>query len=161
MQTQSGLMRLQWLWCSALVIIFDQLSKAWAVHALSYKILKVLPFLNFRLAFNRGAAFSFLGDAGGWQVVFFAVLALLICGVLCIWLTRLGAHKIMQACALSLIIGGALGNVIDRVRLGYVIDFIDFHIQHWHYATFNLADTAICIGAVILILSSLFGTKES
>ena len=150
---------IRWLWCSVAVLLLDQLSKWLVFQHLQYRILKVLPVLNFRLALNRGAAFSFLGTAGGWQVVFFSVIALVVSVVILVWLSRLAATERLQALALSLVLGGAIGNVLDRVRLGYVIDFIDFHIGSWHYATFNIADIGICVGAFLLVVNVWFLKK--
>ena len=149
-----------WLWCSVLVIVADQVSKWWSIRALSGRVLKILPFLNFRLAFNHGAAFSFLSTAGGWQVVFFSVFSIIITVCLLIWLWKTPLKDRLQCVALSLVIGGAIGNVIDRVRYGFVVDFIDFHIGSWHYATFNLADTAICIGVFLLVIKLTFFKAE-
>lgn len=143
-----------WLSLSVLVIILDQLSKAWVSNNLDYaEIQKVLPFLNLTLVYNPGAAFSFLADAGGWQRWFFAGIAGTISLILFVWITRTprdGHH--LQAAALSSILGGALGNLWDRLEYGHVIDFIDFYIRSWHWPAFNIADTAIAIGAALLLL---------
>ena len=145
-----------WLWLSVLIIALDQFSKWW----LSYRFLlgeskQLLPFLNISLSYNTGAAFSFLGQAGGWQTYFFASIAFIIAVVLIIWLRQVRRHQYLLAIGICLIIGGALGNVIDRLYRGYVIDFIDFHVGSWHYATFNVADSAVCVGALLLILRML------
>lgn len=151
-----------WLWLSVFIILLDQLSKYLVVHHMAYgKPLYVLPFLNFTLNFNSGAAFSFLGRAGGWQIYLFAAISLVVSAVLIVWLGRLKRSDAMMAAGLSLIIGGALGNFIDRVRLTYVIDFLDFHIKAWHFATFNVGDSAICIGAFLLIVRLLFFTRAA
>ncbi len=150
----------RWLWCSLAVLLCDQLTKWLAFEHLQYRLVKVLPVLNFSLALNRGAAFSFLSNAGGWQMVFFSLLALVVSVAIVVWLLRMPAHKRLQALALSLVLGGALGNMIDRVRFGYVIDFIDFHIGSWHYATFNVADIGICVGAFLLVVNALFFKRE-
>lgn len=150
-----------WLTYGIAVFVLDQLSKWWAFTALQSRVLSLSSFLNFRLAFNRGAAFSFLSNAGGWQVVFFSVFALTVVIALLVWLWRTPATDKVQALSLSLIIGGALGNVVDRVRLGFVIDFIDFHLGSWHYPTFNVADMGICIGAFLLAVRFLFQKNES
>ncbi len=145
-----------WLLLSGTVIILDQWTKHLAfVHLLPYDSVPVLPMLNWTLAFNTGAAFSFLNDAGGWQKVFFTVFSLTISFILLIWLFRLPKEKKSTACALSLILGGALGNVIDRFHYGYVIDFIDVYYKHFHWPAFNIADSAIFIGAVLLIIITL------
>ena len=150
-----------WLWLSVFIIALDQLSKYLVVHHMTYgKPLYVLPFLNFALNFNPGAAFSFLSNAGGWQVYLFAAISLVVSAVLIVWLGRVNRSDHLMAAGLSLIIGGALGNFIDRVRLTYAIDFLDFHVKHWHFATFNVGDSAICIGAFLLILRILFFSRS-
>jgi len=147
-------------WVSLLVIVLDQLTKQWASSALSYAVpVEVIPFFNLTLLHNTGAAFSFLSDAGGWQRWFFALMALLISAVILVWLKRLPSGRVWLAVALSLVLGGALGNVWDRVTLGYVVDFLDVYYQGWHWPAFNLADSAIFVGAVMLIIDSLRSDK--
>lgn len=146
---------MHWLWLSALVVILDQLSKFFAERLLVlYAPVPVLPFFNFTLAYNPGAAFSFLSQAGGWQRWFFIVLALIISTILIVWLRRLEGER-LTALSLSLILGGAIGNVIDRLWHGHVIDFIDLHYAGYHWPVFNLADSAITVGALLLILAHL------
>jgi signal peptidase II len=146
---------LKWLNLSALVIIFDQLSKWLMSTWLSlHETVAVLPFFNFTLAHNRGAAFSFLSSAGGWQRWFFVFLALGVSAVLIVWLKKLNQQARLEAASLALILGGAIGNVIDRLYHGYVIDFIDIFYGSYHWPAFNIADSAICIGAVLLIFDS-------
>lgn len=145
---------LRFLWVSLLVIVLDQLSKLWVLSALdSYQVIELLPVFNLTLVFNEGAAFSFLHDAGGWQRWLFIGLALLVSVVLVVWLARLPRHERLEAWALSLVIGGALGNVIDRIRIGRVVDFLDFHWGGAHWPAFNLADSAITCGVVLLLLA--------
>lgn len=152
---------LKWLWVSALVIVLDQLTKLWAVSALDYaEPVAVIPFFNLTLLHNTGAAFSFLSEAGGWQRWFFALVALLISGVILLWLRRLPRDKVWLAIALALVLGGALGNVWDRLTLGYVIDFLDLYYRGWHWPAFNLADSAIFVGAAMLIVDSLRGERR-
>jgi len=135
------------------VIILDQLSKLWASSVLGYaQPVPVFPGFNLTLMHNPGAAFSFLGDAGGWQRWFFLALALGVSGWLALWLRKLGEGERWMGLALSLLIGGALGNAIDRVYLGYVIDFIDWYCCDYHWPAFNIADSAISIGAVLLFI---------
>jgi signal peptidase II len=149
---------LKWLWLSTLVIVLDQGTKYLAENQLQlYQPVPVLPFFNFTLAYNTGAAFSFLADAGGWQRWFFLGLALAVSIGLIFWLRRLRAGALWEAIAVALILGGALGNVIDRLWHGHVIDFIDLYYQGWHWPAFNIADSAITVGAVLLILQSLLG----
>ena len=147
-----------WLWLSAAVIVLDQLSKyIVAGHLALYDSIRVLPVFNLVLLHNTGAAWNFLAGASGWQRWFFVLLALTVSIAIIIWLRRLPrAGFRWRAAALALVLGGALGNVIDRVRLGYVIDFIQVHYQNWYYPAFNVADSAITVGAVMLILEGLF-----
>jgi len=151
----------RWLLLAVLVIVLDQYSK-WLVlqHFELYQTLRLTSWFNLTLAYNTGAAFSFLNDAGGWQRWLFVVLAVIISGVLLVWLRRAQQLR-LQALALALVIGGAIGNVIDRVRLGYVVDFIDWHYRDWHWPVFNLADSAITLGVVLLIVDSLFNADTS
>ena len=143
-------------WIVLLVIFIDQASKYLAEQLLVlHQPVAVIPFLNFTLAYNTGAAFSFLHQAGGWQNTFFIVVALLMSVVLLVMLYRAPVRDLQFAISLWLVLGGALGNVIDRLRLHKVVDFIDFYVGQWHFATFNVADMAISIGAFLLILDSL------
>ncbi|HAZ7573908.1 signal peptidase II [Legionella sp. PATHC032] len=145
-----------WLALGILVIICDQASKYWiGVWLTPYKPMPVMPMLNFTLAFNTGAAFSFLSGAGDWHRWFFAGFSFLMSIILLIWLLRTPEQARFQSVGISLILGGAVGNLIDRGLHGYVVDFIDVYYKHHHFATFNLADSAICIGAAILILDLL------
>jgi signal peptidase II len=144
----------RWLWLSLLVIVLDQLSKHWASAALTNGLWVLLDVLNLRLAHNTGAAFSFLSGAGGWQTLFFVALALAVSLWLGLWLWRLHAGGWPLRAGLALVLGGALGNVIDRVRFGYVVDFIDLHWQQWHWPVFNLADSAITVGVALLLWDS-------
>lgn len=152
---------MKWLWLSVLVIILDQASKFAVTEHLAFKPPLVLTsWLNLILAHNTGAAFSFLGDAGGWQRWFFSILASVVSVVLIIWISRLPRDTFWMPCTLALILGGAVGNLIDRVRYGYVVDFVDFHIGNWHFATFNIADAAISIGAVMLLIDAFRSGRE-
>ncbi len=146
---------LKYLWLSLAIIIADQISKTVMVNWLDlYETVPVLPFFNLTMAHNTGAAFSFLAGAGGWQRWFFVVLAAVISVVLIIWMRRLAPTAKLEAISLALIIGGAIGNVIDRLIYGYVIDFLDVYAGSYHWPAFNIADSAICIGAVLLIIDS-------
>lgn len=149
--------RLLWLLLSLAVIVLDQLSK-WLVagHLALYDSIRLLPVLNLVLIHNRGAAWSFLAGASGWQRWFFVLLALAVSIVIIVWLARLPRGRRWTAAALALVLGGALGNVIDRLAHGYVIDFIQFHYAQWFYPAFNVADSAITVGAVMLVLEGLF-----
>ncbi len=144
-----------WLLLALVVAVLDQLSKWWILqHFRPGEVLHVLPFFNLVLAFNEGAAFSFLSDAGGWQRWFFIGLTLAVSAALVVWMSRLRSDEKWLAAALALVLGGALGNLVDRVRLGRVTDFLDFHWQGWHWPAFNLADSAITLGVVLLLLLS-------
>lgn len=153
---------LPWLLLSIVVIALDQLSKGWALAALQPAGIPhpVIPgFLNWTLTYNRGAAFSFLTWADGWQRWLFVVLALVISAVLVVWLSRTARRDWRTALPLSLIVGGAIGNLIDRLHAAQVTDFIDVYYRDWHYPVFNLADCGITVGAVMLVAFGLFGGK--
>lgn len=146
-----------WVGLSVLIILLDQYVKYWVLHHVTdQQTISLLPFLNIILRFNSGAAFSFLGNQDGWQVYFFSVISVLVSVVLFVWLCRLCRSDWMVAAPVSLVLGGALGNLIDRIHYGFVVDFIDFHINLWHFATFNIADSAVCVGAACLILRVLY-----
>ena len=144
----------RFLWISVAVCIADQATKYFALKYLMRSEMAVTPFLNFALAFNTGAAFSFLSDAGGWQNIFFAIVAFVVSIIILFMVRRLGANDTQVAVALTLVLGGAAGNVIDRLRFGYVVDFIDVYYRSWHWPTFNIADSAITIGAVLLVMDA-------
>lgn len=154
--------RQAWRWyiLAIVVIVLDQISKHWVSAALTYgEPVVFTPFFNFTLLHNPGAAFSFLSDAGGWQRWFFTVVAAVVSVVLVIWLARV-SEKRYEALALALILGGAIGNLYDRVVLGYVVDFIVVHYQDYYWPAFNIADSAITVGAALLILDMLFGKDK-
>lgn len=153
---------LSWLGLSAAVIVLDQLSKWWALSALQPAGVQhpVIPgFLNWTLAFNTGAAFSFLADGAGWQRWFFVLLAVAISAVLVGWLRRTPRRDWRTALPLALIVGGAVGNLIDRLHAAQVTDFIHVHFRQWNYPVFNIADCGITVGAVMLIAFGLFAGK--
>ena len=148
-----------WLLISLVLIVLDQLTKLWIVGAFQYgEGLPLTPFFNLVYARNSGAAFSFLAGAGGWQRFFFIGIAL-VASFLILHLLRKHAQERGFCFALSLILGGALGNLIDRVRFGYVIDFLDFYYAGYHFPAFNVADSAITVGAAWLIWDSLKNAK--
>jgi signal peptidase II len=150
----------KWLSLSALVIVLDQLSKAWiSSHFVYGESITVLSVFNLVLAHNTGAAFSFLNDAGGIQRWLFSLIAI-IASVWIIILLRKHAAQMLFALALSLILGGALGNLIDRIAYGYVVDFLHFHWDEYYFPAFNLADSAITCGAFMLILDSFKENKR-
>ncbi len=152
---------LKWLGLSLLAVIIDQLSKLWVAHSMQlYQSINIMPFLNLTYVHNTGAAFSFLSEAGGWQRWFFAALAIGIGTVIAVWLSRLKVQETFLAVALSLVLGGAIGNLIDRLAYGYVIDFLDVYIPSWHWPAFNVADSAITLGVVLMLLESFGVSKE-
>ncbi len=152
---------LPWLGLSSVMIVLDQASKWIAVDRLEFQqpVAFIPGFWNWTLTHNTGAAFSFLADAGGWQHWFFTGLALLICAGLGVALQRTARNDWRSALPFALVIAGALGNVIDRLRFGYVVDFIDWYWKQFHWPVFNIADSCIVVGAVMLVLSS-FGHKD-
>ena len=144
-----------WLWLSFFVVIIDQATKALVVNTVKLSdAIELLPILDIVYLENTGAAFSILAQAGGWQRWFFIVLALGVSLALMVWLRRIRSEQILLAVGLSLVLGGALGNVIDRVMHGYVVDFIYFHWGPHYFPAFNVADTAISIGAGCLLLDA-------
>ena len=152
----------QFGWLSVLVIVLDQATKYLAeVLLVMHQPVPVLPSFNLLLTYNTGAAFSFLAHAGGWQRWFFLVLGLVVSIGLIVWLRRLKPEQKWLALALALILGGAVGNLIDRIWLGQVIDFIQLYYDRWYFPAFNVADSAISIGAVLLALDSLLGEQRS
>ncbi|MDQ0125181.1 signal peptidase II [Pseudomonas lini] len=155
--------RLSWLWLSMLVLVIDQASKFYFEGKLEmFQQIVVIPDLfSWTLAYNTGAAFSFLADSSGWQRWLFALIAIVVSAVLVVWLKRLGRNETWLAVALALVLGGALGNLYDRIAYGHVIDFILVHWQNqWHFPAFNFADSAITVGAVMLALD-MFKTKKT
>lgn len=146
------LSRKHWVLLALFVVVLDQISKCFSLIYLSPQTpLSVLPSFDLVLRYNTGAAFSFLADASGWQRWFFVGLAIIASGVIFKWLGKLSPQEKLESFALSLILGGALGNVMDRVTNGYVIDFILLYYRHWQWPAFNLADSAICLGVFLLI----------
>ena len=155
--------RLGWLVLSLLVLVIDQVSKAHFEGSLEmFQQIVVIPdYFSWTLAYNTGAAFSFLADSSGWQRWLFALIAVVVSAVLVVWLKRLGRNDTWLAIALALILGGALGNLYDRIAYGHVVDFILVHWQNrWYFPAFNFADSAICVGAVMLALD-MFKSKKS
>ncbi|CZF79052.1 signal peptidase II [Grimontia marina] len=157
---QSGL---RWLWLALLVFVLDIGSKLLVMNTMGYgwsNRIEVLPFFNLLYVHNYGAAFSFLSDAGGWQRWFFAAIALGVSGMLVYWMRQTPATNRILNVAYALVIGGAIGNLFDRLVHGYVVDFLDFFIGNNHWPAFNLADTAIVIGAVLIVLDSIIASKK-
>ncbi len=151
-----------WLLLSAAIVLADQLSKMYiAGHYLEFEFTRILPVLDITCMHNVGAAFSFLASASGWQRWVFIGLAAVVSIGITIWLLKLprGTHSLLAA-GLALVLGGAVGNVIDRIRLGYVIDFIHFHWERAYFPAFNVADSAITVGAACLLLDALLEAKR-
>lgn len=153
---------LAWLWLSLAVIVVDLLSKYWVVQRFELgESITILPVFNLTYARNYGAAFSFLADHSGWQTYFFLVLAVVISCGLVVMLYRNQATLTLQNSAYALVIGGAIGNAIDRAYNGYVVDFLHFYWDIYHYPVFNIADIGIVVGAGLLILDSLLEHKKT
>ncbi|GGD66463.1 signal peptidase II [Lacimicrobium alkaliphilum] len=146
---------LRWLWISMAVLVVDQLTKVWVLSGMElYQSIAVMPFFNLTYVHNYGAAFSFLSDAGGWQRWFFTAIALTVSILILVWLKQTKREQVLLPCAFSCILGGALGNLYDRLVYGYVVDFLDFYVGNWHWPAFNIADSAIFIGAALLIIDA-------
>ncbi|SDX73606.1 signal peptidase II [Collimonas sp. OK242] len=144
-----------WLAIAALVLLIDQLTKITIVRLFSYgESQAVTSFFNLVLVYNKGAAFSFLSTESGWQRYFFTALGIA-AALFITFLLKRHAGQRMFCTALALILGGAIGNVIDRIAYGHVIDFLDFYVRNWHWPAFNIADSAICVGAVLFVIDEL------
>lgn len=153
----------RYLWIAVTVFVLDQLTKLLAANYLTQNgMVELAPFLNLVLVHNTGAAFGFLSNAGGWQNVFFIVVAVA-ASIFILWMSwHLDGKDRLLSIALMLVLGGAVGNLADRLLYGYVIDFIDIHYHAWHWPAFNVADSAITVGAGLLILDALgMGRKQS
>lgn len=152
---------LKWTWIAVVVVALDQITKIAATANLKmYQPIEIIPFFNLTLAHNTGAAFSFLADAGGWQRWFFTLLAIGVSIFLVLWIKKLKSEEKIMAISLSLVLGGAIGNLIDRVLYGYVVDFLDFYVGDYHWPAFNIADSAITVGAVLLIIMSFVSERQ-
>ena len=157
MPVRDGASAVRWYVLAAVIIVLDQISEQVVLANVQYgETIYVAPFWNWVLTFNRGAAFSFLADEGGWQRCFFTVLAIGVSAWIAAMLRTHAAQKLLSL-ALALIMGGALGNVIDRIRFGAVVDFVQWHAAGFYWPAFNIADSAITIGAVLMILDQFFG----
>jgi signal peptidase II len=138
------------------IVLLDQLTKLWVLGAFEpYEVVTVLPVFNLTLVFNEGAAFSFLADAGGWQRYVFLLISLVMSVVFVVWLTRVKVHEVWLAYGLALLLGGAVGNLIDRIWLGKVIDFLQWYWNEAYFPAFNLADAAITLGVIFLLWDSI------
>lgn len=147
---------------SLLVIICDQLSKYWALHTLMpYESRPCLPMLNWTLAFNSGSAFSFLENTGAWHTWFFVTFSSVMIITMALWMWRLDDKERFTYFGLSFVLGGAIGNLCDRLRIGYVVDFIDVFYKNHHWPVFNIADSAICLGGALMVLEFMRQHKAS
>ena len=153
---------LRWIWIALIFFIVDQITKQVAVDYFVVEggRFEVMPFFNFTLAYNKGAAFSFLANQGGWQVFFFATISTVVSIGLLYWLYTLKASNRWLSISLSLIFSGAMGNLYDRVTLGKVVDFIDWHYASYHFPAFNVADAVIFLGAAMMLWDSFFHQQE-
>ena len=158
---------MKWIWLSVLTVVLDQLTKKIAeAELLLHKPIAILPSFNFTLMYNKGAAFSFLSEAGGWQRIFFVALSTIISIFLFFWLKQICSdekqknNQLLQI-AIALILGGAIGNLIDRAMTGAVVDFIQLYYSTYYFPAFNIADSAITAGAVLLILDMLLESKRN
>ena len=146
---------LVWLWLSAFVIVVDQITKRVIDSAMQlHQTIELIPYFQLTYMRNQGAAFSFLSGAGGWQRWFFIGLAIVASVFIFVWLRKLDPSRRREAVAWALVLGGALGNLIDRILYGYVIDFLDVYVGDWHWPAFNVADSAITVGVALLLLDS-------
>jgi len=144
-----------------IVVLLDQLTKLWVLNSFeTFEIVTVLPVFNLTLVFNEGAAFSFLADAGGWQRYIFVSISAVMSIVFVIWLSRVKSHELWLATGLAFLLGGAVGNLIDRVWLGKVIDFLQWHWHDAYFPAFNLADAAITLGVILLLIDSFKTSSE-
>ena len=144
-----------------IVVLLDQLTKLWVLNSFeTFEIVTVLPVFNLTLVFNEGAAFSFLADAGGWQRYIFVSISAVMSIVFMVWLSRVKSHELWLATGLAFLLGGAVGNLIDRVWLGKVIDFLQWHWHDAYFPAFNLADAAITLGVILLLIDSFKTSSE-
>ena len=152
---------LKWLWLAAVVLVLDQITKiAVSGSFRMYEKLEITPFFDLTLAHNPGAAFSFLAGAGGWQRWFFTIIAIVISSVLVVWLHRLPKSDKWMGICLALVLGGALGNLVDRVMYGYVVDFLSFHWNGSYFPAFNVADSGITVGAFMMAIDVIKNPKK-
>lgn len=146
---------------SIVVCFFDQLTKIMVVKKLTlYASIHILPQIDFTLMYNTGSAFSFLSTSGSWHLWFFLIFSLIMSVVICVWMLKTPLAESIQLLSLSLILGGAVGNLIDRIHYGHVIDFIDVYYNQYHWPAFNIADSAISVGAVLFLCYGLLSKKN-
>jgi signal peptidase II len=158
---QTGRSPMIWLWLAVLTVILDQVTKVAAEQLLTFaQPVYLLPVLDFTLLYNKGAAFSFLADQPGWQRWFFTAVSIGVSIMLIVWIKRLPRGAVWLPIALALILGGAIGNLIDRVIYGHVVDFISVHWNNRYFPAFNIADSAITLGAIMMVLDVIREIKE-
>jgi signal peptidase II len=158
---QTGRSPMIWLWLAVLAVILDQVTKVAAEQLLTFaQPVYLLPVLDFTLLYNKGAAFSFLADQPGWQRWFFTAVSIGVSIMLIVWIKRLPRGAVWLPIALALILGGAIGNLIDRVIYGHVVDFISVHWNNRYFPAFNIADSAITLGAIMMVLDVIREIKE-
>ncbi len=151
---------MKWFAVSGIVLLVDQVTKIWVSKSMGLReSIEIIPYFQLTYVHNLGAAFSFLSDAGGWQRWFFVILSAGASLFITVWLWRLSRSMVLQAWGLALVLGGAVGNLVDRVIYGYVIDFLDVYYQHWHWPVFNVADSAITVGVILLLIESFRQTE--
>lgn len=161
MKMASMLRQSRWLLISLVVVALDLWTKSLAVANLNYaQPVTLLPVLDFTLLYNYGAAFSFLSTAGGWQRWMFTIIALVVSVALVIWILRLSRKELWLTISLALILGGAVGNLYDRMTLGYVVDFIHFHWNNRYFPAFNIADAAITVGTIMMLIDAFWLQKR-
>ncbi|WP_281560157.1 signal peptidase II [Thalassomonas sp. RHCl1] len=152
---------IRWIWLTLVFLVIDQVTKYWVAGSMDlYQSIKVTAFFNITYVHNLGAAFSFLADQAGWQRWFFAAIATVASVIFVIWLAKTPKENKSLSIAFALMLSGALGNLFDRVLLGYVIDFLDFYVGSYHWPAFNVADSAIFVGAVLMVLDSFKGSDK-
>ena len=157
-----GVSLVWWYLIALIVLVLDQLTKTWVIAEFYLGQREIITsFFNLVHVHNYGAAFSFLSDAGGWQRWFFAALSALVSAVIIVWISRLPKTRWIESLALALILGGALGNLYDRLVLGYVVDFLDFHWSGSHFPAFNVADSGITMGAILLIVDMFITDQDT
>lgn len=153
---------IRWIWLTLVFLVIDQITKYWVVGTMElYQSNAVTSFFNITYVQNPGAAFSFLADQSGWQRWFFAAIAAIASIVFVVWLARTPKENKRLSIAFALMLSGAVGNLCDRVLLGYVIDFLDFHVNSYHWPVFNVADSMIFIGAALMVLDSFKSSTEA
>ena len=152
---------LKWLWLTLLFLVVDQVTKHWVAGTFDlYESVAIMPYFNLTYVHNEGAAFSFLADQGGWQRWLFAAIATAACVLFTYWMAKTPASNKVLGVGFALMLSGAMGNLIDRVLLGYVIDFLDFYIGNSHWPAFNIADSVIFVGAALMIYDSFTSDSE-